>query len=316
MSINDFKNLIQYKLLTLNKEFKKIKCNNGPEHEFLLKNGFCSCPICGFSKNITDVLPIAAIVRMFPELTSDFNVFLEEYHKQKISYLAIYKTAFLFYRENIQNNEEAKEYAIKRGFYGVGYASEGGLYDYLKSVGFSKEEILMSGLCVKNKAGGVYDFFRNRIMFPIFDYDKNVVAFAGRIINQVDIAKYLNTKNSDYFKKGNLLYGLHFFRKDIKVKNLFICEGYADVHTMIRNGYPAVCTMGVALSDKQYEKAFSIAENVYLVYDGDRAGQEAIARTTEKFSNLKTITLPEGLDPDEFFKKYSKEDFEEVLNNV
>jgi len=211
----------------------------------------------------------------------------------------------------------------KIGAAGAGWRE---LYDHLKKLGFTDGEMMTCGLIRKNQKGtGYYDFFRERLMFPIFNRKWEVVGFSGRDISDKDNqAKYINTEETEIYRKREELLGLNFAVPAIRKYDICcIVEGNADVihlHELGINNVVAGC--GTALTDEQIEIISRYTKNICLIYDSDSAGQKATLESGEKISkmglNALVLTIPDDekgnkQDPDTFFR--TREQFKEYFNN-
>ncbi|WP_017728374.1 DNA primase [Halalkalibacterium ligniniphilum] len=218
----------------------------------------------------------------------------------------------------------ARQYLKERGFtreqidhFHLGFAPDH--WDALATV-FQKrkmdlEKMEQGGLLLRRESDGkVYDRFRNRVMFPIWDGKGNVIAFGGRILGD-EKPKYLNSSESAIFQKGKTLYAFHLARPTIRKENeAVLFEGYVDViaawQAGIRNG---IATLGTSLTDEQARLVRRNAETVILCYDSDKAGTEAAFRSAAILEAagciVKVAMMPEGLDPDDYIQKYGSERF-------
>ena len=192
--------------------------------------------------------------------------------------------------------------------FGLGFADDdwSSLSDYLIGKGFSKNELVAANLAVKQKNGnGIYDRFRNRVMFPIIDLRGNVIAFGGRIMTD-EKPKYLNTSDTPVFKNSENLFSLNN-AKNSGSRTLILCEGYMDVIAVNQAGFQnAVATLGTALTREQAMLMKRYADEVVICYDSDEAGQKATSRAIPILRNagllVRILTVPSGKDPDEFIK--------------
>ncbi|HLL70261.1 MAG TPA: DNA primase [Pyrinomonadaceae bacterium] len=227
-----------------------------------------------------------------------------------------------------EGNAEAKaarDYVEARGIteetrrtFRLGYAPDSwdGLGSYLKRKGASAGQIERSGLVVKKDAGGFYDRFRGRLIFPVLDAQGRAVAFGGRVM-QTGEPKYLNSPETAAYTKGRHLYGLHQTRDDIRRKKFAILvEGYLDLIIPYQFGVRnAVASLGTALTPEQAKLLGRFARRVVVNYDGDRAGVSAAKRAIETLLaedfDIKVLVLPEGADPDEFIKAAGVEAYNE-----
>ena len=202
--------------------------------------------------------------------------------------------------------------------YGLGYAPSGWseLSDHLKDKGFTEDELVAANLARRGSKGNIYDFFRDRAMFPIIDLRGNVIAFGGRTIDG-DGPKYMNTSDTPVFRKSGNLFSLNF-AKNSKEKSLILAEGYMDVISINQAGFEnVVATLGTALTSEQARIISRYAEDVIIAYDSDGAGQNATMRAINLFSetNVRVMVLKiEGAkDPDEYIKKYGAARFKNLL---
>jgi len=179
-----------------------------------------------------------------------------------------------------------------------------------KELNFSEEELLESGIALQNEESKrVYDRFRNRLIFPIWNEQGRVVGFSARTIEKESQgAKYVNSPETPVFRKSNILYALPLARKAIQESNMVIlCEGQLDTIAMHRAGLECtVAPQGTAFTDEQARILKRYTDRVYLAFDSDSAGQKATARALELLLPLdfeiKVIRFPEGSDPDEIYK--------------
>ena len=219
----------------------------------------------------------------------------------------------------------ARDYVEGRGItdetrrtFRLGYAPDSwdGLGAYLKRKGASAGQIERSGLVVKKDAGGFYDRFRGRVIFPVLDAQGRAVAFGGRVLGAGE-PKYLNSPETAAYTKGRHLYGLHQTRDEIRRKKFAILvEGYLDLIIPYQFGVRnAVASLGTALTPEQAKLLGRFARRVVVNYDGDRAGVAAAKRAIETLLaedfDIKVLVLPEGTDPDEFIKASGVEAYNE-----
>ena len=213
------------------------------------------------------------------------------------------------------NDDLIKEFGI-----GLSLKNKELLTHLLVKKGFSNKEMLDSGLIVKNDYG-YSDIYYNRIMFPLYDTSGRIVGYSGRIYNSSDTSKYINTRETAIFKKGELLYNYHRAKESCRRKNtVIITEGFMDVIRCYSIGVTnVVAAMGTAFTKEHVLLIRKLARDVILCFDGDSAGSKA----TESCINLlmeyniipKIVRLEEGLDPDEYIIKYGKERFLNKIDN-
>ena len=222
--------------------------------------------------------------------------------------------------------EEARQYFKKRGisegtskqFY-LGYAPNdfGKLTNYLKSLGFTEEEMVAGFLCGKSqKTGRAYDYFRNRVIFPIVDTSRNIVAFGGRVMDDSK-PKYLNSSDTPAFKKSKNLFALNY-AKGFCAEQLILCEGYMDVIALHQAGFPnSVATLGTAITEEHARIISRYTKKVIISYDSDEAGQKAANKAMLLLGKVgvevRVLKMQGAKDPDEFIKKKGAEAFKSLL---
>ena len=177
--------------------------------------------------------------------------------------------------------------------------------------------IVKSGLCAKNDRGDIYDRFRDRIIFPIFNSRNKVVGFGGRALNSSASAKYLNSPETEIFQKGKLLFNENNCQKDFKNKNLIIVEGYMDVIALSKVGLTnCVAPLGTAVTIDQINRIWRISKSPIFAFDGDNAGQKALERLTylvlpyiSAENTIQACILPNNHDPDDLISKFGNNPF-------
>jgi len=242
----------------------------------------------------------------------------------------IYDLSNKFYQNNLNTNlgKIARNYLtsrninddiIKRFQIGLSF-SDNKLTDLLLKKGYSKDLLVKSGIAVISNDGKVNDIYRNRIMFPLWDTNGKVIGFSGRIYEGNDTSKYINTMETDIFKKGSLLYNYDNARKSILDKDeIIICEGFMDVIRLYTIGIEnAVATMGTAITKEQLNLIRKLTNNVILMFDGDKAGEKAtlsfLELSKEVDFNISIVRLEEDLDPDDYILKKGKDKMIEHLS--
>lgn len=244
--------------------------------------------------------------------------------------LAVNKDAARFFRSQLLSpaGAHALEYLRKRKFsdltikrFGIGYAPDSwnALASHLTGLGYTELEIKTAFLGFIGKNGKLYDLFRNRVMFPIFDITGEVVAFSGRRLNEEDERKYVNTSDTPVFKKGRVLFGMNFAKSNAS-EGLILCEGAPDCIAMHQAGFGnAVATLGTAITSEHARMIARFTKVVYLAYDIDKAGRKATMKGMELLNQVgvdtRVISLGEGdsKDPDEFIKNHGAEAFRAKL---
>ncbi|WP_297819049.1 DNA primase [uncultured Lactobacillus sp.] len=242
----------------------------------------------------------------------------------------MYQQATEFYQHILlttKAGEKALQYAKKRELdnelldhFKIGYApdNDGILYTFLKQKGYEEDLLRRSGLFVESQEGKLYDRFRDRLMFPLGDEVGRTIGFSGRrISNNSEIAKYMNSPETEIFTKSKLLFHLSEAKKAARSEgHLILYEGYMDVIAAYKAGIKSgVASMGTSLTDEQVYILRRITPNVIVNYDGDPPGIHAAERACNMFSkvngfNLGIVVLPENLDPDEYVKKYGPEKYQ------
>lgn len=226
-----------------------------------------------------------------------------------------------FYTDYMLHNEEGRvglAYFKERGFltntiekFQLGYAPDKGdsFTKYALNHGFQLDVLKKAGL-TSPKEGSTYDFFRNRVMFPIHNLTGKVVGFGGRIMVKDEKApKYVNTPESEVYQKSKILYGAYFAKNEIRKKDeCLLVEGYTDVISLHQAGIEnAVASSGTALTVEQIRVVRRITPNITMLYDGDTAGIKAALRGTdlilEEGMNVRVVVLPDSEDPDSFVRK-------------
>ncbi|MGN1341605.1 MAG: DNA primase [Bacilli bacterium] len=286
-----------------------------------------TCFSCGATGNVftfvADFEKISFIdaVRLLGEkvgVSIGGNSFTSE---KKGDYFEIYELANKFYQNSLFTSlgKNAIEYLEGRNIdketikkFGIGLSIQKvSLTDYLVNKKYSVDKLNEVGLT--NDNGN--DIFINRIMFPIYDLSGNPVAFSGRIYNTKDTSKYVNTKETDKFKKGKILYNYHIAKEHLmKNDTIIIMEGQMDVIRASTIGINnCIATMGTALTKDHRNILKNMANNIILCFDGDAAGEKATISAIELLEdtgiNIKVVRLPNGMDPDEYIIKEGRESF-------
>ena len=175
--------------------------------------------------------------------------------------------------------------------------------------GFTETDLLQAGLVLERKQGGIYDRFRNRVIFPITDEKNRVIGFGGRVLDD-SLPKYLNSPETVVFNKRQTLFGLAKAGKYIKEKNqALIVEGYMDVISAYNAGIKnVIASLGTSFTVEHGKKLLKYTDNFIFAYDSDNAGQNATLRAlaiVKKIgAKVKVLSIPDGKDPDDYIKKY------------
>ena len=216
-------------------------------------------------------------------------------------------------------NRELSDETMKKFALGYANVKSDDLVLYLKSKGYTDNEIVDSGVASFHEKYGLHDKFWNRVMFPIQDINNKVIGFGGRVIGEGE-PKYLNSPETIVFDKSRNLYGMNFARTSRK-GYLILCEGYMDVIAMHQAGFTeAVASLGTAFTGGQAAILRRYADQIILAYDSDGAGTKAALRAIDILRNYgmtgRILHLEPYKDPDEFIKNLGREAFEERIQNA
>jgi len=253
-------------------------------------------------------------------------------HKKKERLYKLNDLVANYYRECLFRTNQGKKiinYLKKRGIndtsverYRLGYAPPGWdvLTSFLKKKGYTYEELIRAGLIKKSKIEGKYiDYFRDRIIFPIFNLSGKVIGFGGRVLDD-SLPKYINSPQTLVYNKGSNLYSLNFAKEDTRKKNyIIIVEGYTDV--LITQQYEfdnVAASLGTALTNKQIDLIKRFTDAVLIAYDADSAGNMATLRSLDLLVKagleVKVIDLPQGYDPADFLIKKGRRAFQNLID--
>jgi DNA primase len=273
-------------------------------------------------------------------LANDFGIEIPkiETHKKNDKsdrYYLLLEKSCVFFEHNFHTGrgDEALKYLKKRAVnfhtikkFRLGFANNSfdELYKFLLKEGFSRQEIADSGIISKNDQNNLYDRFRNRIVFPITDKKNRITAFGGRVLSD-DLPKYLNSSETENFKKNKTLYNFFYAKKPIFEQGFAILvEGYFDVISLNLHGVEnVVAGLGTAIGENQINELFLITNKIIVCLDGDFAGVRAAKRISDVVlplinskKNIYFAFLPEQTDPDDFIKKFGKKSFDEKMNSA
>ena len=256
----------------------------------------------------------------------------EEYraqYKRTERLYALCKDAARWFRKQLLADcgREARDYIVKRGLstqtvnrFGLGFSPNewSALLDAMQKQGYTQKELLDAGLAVNGKKGGVYDRFRNRLMFPIIDVRGNVIGFGGRVMDD-STPKYLNSPETEIFNKRKNLFALNIAKKS-KQGRMILTEGYMDAISLHQYGFDcAVASLGTSLTEEHAAILAKYVPEVVLTYDGDEAGQNATRRAIPMLEKtgiqVRVLRMQGAKDPDEFLKKYGAQRFEVLLDS-
>ena len=259
----------------------------------------------------------------------------EEYEKRqqrRYTQKAIAKEAARYFYHTLQgkSGRQAKAYMAERGFsektlirFGIGFADDSwdGLAQWLFQKGFKEAEMIESGLVKKSSRGTLIDLFRNRVMFPIFEGSRDVIAFGGRVMDG-SMPKYINSPENPIYHKGRHLFGWNLvMRAPDRKKRVILAEGYLDVMAMHQAGFDtAVASLGTALTPSQANMLSRRTDKIIVAYDGDSAGQNAALRAADildrEDADYGIAVIPNGEDPDDYIKNHGAEYFADILDKA
>lgn len=288
------------------------------------------CFVCGASGNVFNFImeyekvsyyEAVKIVADKVGINIDIEINKEKYIPKSPLY-DIYDISYKIYQNNLNTayGKDAREYLKRRKIdnaiikeFKIGLSTTNTeISTALNKKGFSEMDIIKSGLCLKSN-NHIYDIYKNRIMFPLTDLNGNVVAFSGRVYDGTKENKYVNTMETEIFKKGDLLYNYHIAKDEArKEKQIIVVEGFMDVIRLSTIGIKnVVALMGTALTKMQANLIRKLSSNIILMFDGDKAGDKATLSFLNFFkgsdANIKVVRLEDDLDPDEYILKNGKD---------
>lgn len=268
-----------------------------------------------------------------PAFKEDEEVFKLKQKKQTEK--EILSLTCLRYQENLKtpSAKTAQEYLAKRGIsqesiqnFGIGYSkSWNDLVSFLKSKGYSIKAMQDAGVVEIKNNDYAYDVMGERLVFPIYNANEEVIGFSGRIlVNSETQAKYKNTAQTLNFNKSKAIFGINLIKRQKQqgnLKRILIVEGQIDVVSLHQAGFTeVVACLGTALTVGHARELKRFSDQVILCFDGDEAGIKATLRSIEVLKeqgfNIKVCMLPEKIDPDEFIKMQGKEKFEQLLQSA
>ena len=300
-----------------------------------------TCFVCGASGNVFNFVAnyekvsfVSAVKKVAQKagINLDINV-KDDYKPQDTKYDKYYKMFDItnkYYQNNIKSvyGKKAIEYLHNRKIdddiineFEIGLSmNDNNVSKLLEKKGYDVNELIDIGLCGK-KDNFVYDIFRNRIMFPLYNLDGKPVGFSGRIYNGEEDSKYVNSKESIIFKKGNLLYNYHRALSHAREKHqIIVVEGFMDVIRLYTIGIKnVVATMGTAITKEHANLLMKLSKNIILCFDGDKAGEKATISALDALEKIgitpKIIRLEDNLDPDDYIIKKGSDAYLTHLNN-
>ncbi len=278
----------------------------------------------------------------------------KEQDEQYDRYRQLLEEAVTFYQHQLLQAPEGKfalNYLLQRGVtretietFGLGFAPASWelTHQYFLGKGYAEADLIEAGLVSQREGGGVYDRFRNRLMFSIRDMNGRMSGFGARILDPNDVPKYLNSPQTPLFDKGRMLYGLNLARKAIRAEDqVVIVEGYMDVILPYQAGFMNnVSPMGTALTEDQMRLLKRFSRRIILALDADAAGEKATLRGLEiarqaldhseeiSFNprgllryearleaDVRVTTIPEGMDPDEIVLR-DPEEWRKIIDSA
>ena len=312
---------------TVNDEKEFYHCFSSGEHgnifDFLMKT-----KSIGFGEAVRS---LAAEAGMQPYRFSNFD---QKKDKRFQTYKSIFKDYSNYFHQQLfnSNNKDSLEYFLKRGLekniieeFQLGYVPwQNNFYEELLKK-YSEEEINLTGLYYKNdKTGKFIDRFNSRVIFPVNNITGDTIAFGGRIIREGKLAKYINSPETEFYKKGNMIFNLDK-AKDLRSKTdeVLIVEGYMDVVSVYASGIKnVIANSGTALTERQINLIWKFFSNPIICLDGDDSGQKAAFRIAEKLfplinekNKIYFSILPQGKDPDDFIKQNGKDGLLNLMND-
>lgn len=260
-------------------------------------------------------------------MTVPENNYDKKTSKSREMLLALMKDTARFYYSELwkPENINVQQYFAKRGLtrktmnrFGLGFAPNSffATMDAMKEKGYTQDELLACGLVAKSEKGNLYDKFRNRVMFPIFDLRGNVIAFGGRVMDDSK-PKYLNSPETAIFHKSRNLFAIEKARKTTN-DYFILAEGYMDVIALHQAGFDsAVASLGTALTEEQARLIARYTKNIIISYDADNAGQMAAQRAIDILKksglNVRVLRIPNAKDPDQFIKEKGSDAFRRLI---
>ena len=317
--------------------------HNEKHPSFTVSNeiGFYKCFSCGesgdvvrFLMKIENISFVEALVILAKRAGVPLEMSAEEssvsYKKDElIQFNSRIHKLFHFFLLNREEGKKAREYLERREIdidtikrFNLGYVPGGfWLEKFLKEKGFQENFLKETGV-FSSKNGKLRAMFFDRLMFPIFNYRNECIGFGGRVLNDEMKPKYLNSPETIVYRKSTVLYGIQFAKDEMKKRGYaFLVEGYMDVIACHKNGLMnAVAPCGTAVTREQLKLVSRYCGEIILLLDGDAAGIKGAIRALKEGINLEeikfsVILLPNGMDPDEYFKENLMEDFEKLLEN-
>ena len=248
------------------------------------------------------------------------------------TYKNIFKDYNNYFNQQLfnSNNEDALNYLVKRGLkkniiqdFNLGYVPwKNNFYEKLLE-NYTEEDVNLTGLYYKNEKTGTYvDRFNSRIIFPVNNISGDTIAFGGRIIRDGKFAKYINSPETEFYKKGNMIFNLDKAKNSrSETDEVIIVEGYMDVMSIYTSGVKnVIANSGTTLTERQISLIWKFFSNPIICLDGDESGQKAALRIAEKLfplinekNKIFFSIMPDGKDPDDYIKQNGKDEFISLL---
>lgn len=311
--------------------------DHNPSMSVSEEKGLFTCFVChktgnvfSFVQDYENVSFLEAVKIVASKVGIEVDTGYKETSKYDKHYEAV-DLALKFYQNNLKSKDgiKALDYLKKRGItdeiieeFNIGYAGTNfdTITKLLTNKGFDEQILIDTGLSARGQT--LYDLFRNRITFPIHTPNGQPVGFSARIYEDVKEAKYINTKETPIFKKGNILFNYHRAQNEARrVKSLIVVEGQMDAIRVYASGIKnVVATMGTALTDNHIKLLKKLNVPIILCMDNDDAGEKATIQNGELLSKanveLKILRLSGAKDPDEYIMSHSKEEFLDATQNA
>jgi DNA primase len=304
---------------TINDEKEFYHCFSTGEHgnifDFLMKT-----KSIGFGEAVRT---LAVEAGMQPYRFSNFD---KKKDLRFQNYKNIFKDYSNYFHQQLfhENNKDASSYLLNRGLnkniieeFQLGYVPwKNNFYEELLKK-YTEEDIGLTGLYYKNDKTGKYiDRFNSRIIFPVNNITGDTIAFGGRIIRESKLAKYINSPETEFYKKGNMIFNLDKAKNSrAETDKVIIVEGYMDVVSVYSSGVKnVIANSGTALTERQIDLIWKFFANPIICLDGDESGQKAALRIAEKLfplinekNKIYFSIMPDGKDPDDYIKKNGKD---------
>ncbi len=301
------------------------------------EKGIYTCFVCHKTGNIFNFVQeyenisfLEAVKEVANKTGIELNIDFKTTSKYDAYYNAL-DLASKFYQNHLKSKEgkRAREYLEERGLseeiieeFEIGYAPNKSdtITKLLLNKSFDEELLVNAG--ISGRGNSLYDLFRNRITFPIHNAQGKSVGFSARIFDDSNDAKYINTKETPVFKKGEILFNFHRAQNEAKrKKTLVIVEGQMDAIRIYASGIKnVVATMGTALTNEHVKLLSRLNVKIVLCMDNDKAGEQATLQNGELLSksgvDLAVLRIQDAKDPDEYILKHSKEEFQDAILNA